>query len=354
MKRLAILALTLSALSPFALTHPERSVSAGGIDGEIQHALASQPVAERGPGIVVGIITPEGRQVLARGRTSADGAPVTGGTLFEIASLTKVFTTSLLSDMVRRGEVALSDPIGKYLPAGMTLPERGGRAITLHDLATHTSGLPRLPTNFAPRDPANPYVDYTVERLYEFLSTYQLTRVPGERYEYSNLGMGLLGHVLARRAATDYETLVVKRIAAPLAMDATRMLLSPALKARLATGHDETLKAVPYWEDTTLAGAGSLFSSVDDLLTFLSASFEEETPLADATAAALMDRRQTGFADLTIGLGWHVSRRAGRDLVWHNGGTAGFASYMATCRRRVSASSCWQIPAPASMTSRWR
>jgi CubicO group peptidase (beta-lactamase class C family) len=268
--------------------------------------------------------------VISHGTMSAGGSRgVDGDTLFEIASVTKVFTTLLLADMVQRGEVALDDPIAEFLPAGMKVPERGGRAITLRDLATHTSGLPRLPTNFAPRDPGNPYADYTVEKLYQFLSTYELTRDIGVQYEYSNLGMGLLGHVLARRAGTDYETLVVSRIAAPLRLNATRVSLSPQLKARLAVGHNERREPVPLWEDLTLAGAGSLFSSVNDLLAFLVASFEDESPLTEPMAATLAARRSTGFPDMDIGLGWHVSRRNGREVIWHNGGTAGFSSYVA-------------------------
>ncbi len=102
--------------------------------------------------------------------------------------------------MVQRGEVALTDPVAKYLPPEVKMPERGGKQITLEDLATHTSGLPRMPTNFTPKDPANPYADYSVEQMYQFLSAYQLTRDIGSQYEYSNLGGGLLGHALARRA----------------------------------------------------------------------------------------------------------------------------------------------------------
>jgi serine-type D-Ala-D-Ala carboxypeptidase/endopeptidase len=331
MTRLLMLALALSATLALARTQPEPAVPAATFDAAVRAKLAERiDIQHAGVGIVIGVITPEGRKVFARGPSSTTGGrDVDGSTLFEIASLTKVFTTLLLSDMVQRGEVALDDPIAKFLPAGMKLPERGGRSITLKDLATHTSGLPRLPTNFAPRDPSNPYADYTVEQLYQFLSTYELTRDIGAEYHYSNLGMGLLGQVLARRADTDYESLVVARIARPLGLDATRITLSPPLKARLASGHNEQLEPVPLWEDATLAGAGSLFSSVDDLLAFLAASFEDETPIAADTAAALAARRPTGYPGLDIGLGWHISHRHGEELVWHNGGTAGFASYMA-------------------------
>ena len=163
---------------------------------------------------MVGVIEPQGRRVVAYGSLNqGDPRPLNGDTIFEIGSVTKVFTSLLLADMVQRGEVALADPVAKYLPADVKVPERGGRVITLVDLSTHTSGLPRMPSNFHPKDPANPYADYTVEQLYQFLSSYQLTRDIGSQFEYSNLGGGLLGQALARRAGMDYEALVRSRIA---------------------------------------------------------------------------------------------------------------------------------------------
>jgi len=129
-----------------------------------------------------------------------------GNTIFEVGSVTKVFTSLLLADMAQRGQVALTDPVAKSTCLlGLKMPERNGRQISLEDLATHTSGLPRLPSNLSPKDAANPYADYSIEQLYQFLSGYQLTRDIGPQYEYSNLGGGLLGHVLARRAGMDSE-----------------------------------------------------------------------------------------------------------------------------------------------------
>jgi CubicO group peptidase (beta-lactamase class C family) len=267
--------------------------------------------------------------VIAHGKPGDGNArPLDGDTIFEIGSIGKVFTALLLADMARRGEVALDDPVAKYLP-GIRMPERDGRAITLEHLATHTSGLPRLPTNFAPRDPSNPYADYSVAQLYEFLSGYELTREAGSHYQYSNLGAGLLGHVLARRAGTDYGTLVASRIAGPLGMYGTRMTVPASLLARAATGHDELLRPVANWTDTTLAGAGSLQSSVDDLLKFLAANLHpKNSPLSSALTAMLAVRKPTGAPGVDIALGWHVSRRNGSDFVWHNGGTGGYASFI--------------------------
>ena len=148
-------------------------------------------------GIVVGLVGSTGRRVIAYGALDkGDSRLLNGDTIFEIGSVTKVFTSLLLADMVARNEVALNDPIAKYLPSDVKTPGRNGQSITLEDLATHTSGLPRLPTNFAPKDPANPYADFSVPQLYEFLSTYTLSRDIGSQYDYSNLGGGLLGHLL--------------------------------------------------------------------------------------------------------------------------------------------------------------
>jgi serine-type D-Ala-D-Ala carboxypeptidase/endopeptidase len=121
-------------------------------------------------GIVVGVIDSTGRRTVSYGKFDADDKrAVDADTIFEIGSVTKVFTSLLLADMVQRSEVALTDPVAKYLPSGVKMPERNGRQITLEDLATHTSGLPRLPSNLHPKDSANPYADYSVEQLYGYL-----------------------------------------------------------------------------------------------------------------------------------------------------------------------------------------
>ena len=159
-------------------------------------------VQKQGVGIVVGLIDAHGRRIVAEGAfDQADDRPVGRDTIFEMGSITKVFTATLLTQAVERGEVKLDDPVAKYLPADVHVPERGGKQITLRDLAMHVSGLPRMPSNFAPKDPDNPYADYTDKELFAFLSGYTLPRDIGSKWEYSNVGVGLLGEVLARRAA---------------------------------------------------------------------------------------------------------------------------------------------------------
>jgi CubicO group peptidase (beta-lactamase class C family) len=301
-------------------------------DSEIRKILVERiDTFHRGVGIVVGVIEPQGRRVVVYGTLNqGDARPLNGDTIFEIGSATKVFTSLLLADMVQRGEVALADPVAKYLPAEVKVPERGGRAITLVDLSTHTSGLPTMPTNFNPKDPANPYADYTVDQLYQFLSSYQLTRDIGSKFEYSNLGVGLLGQALARRAGMDYEALVRSRITIPLGMSSTGITLSPEMKARLALGHNDKLVTVPNWDLPALAGAGALRSSANDMLTFLAANLGYvKSPLAPAMAAMLSVRRPTGAPELgEIGLGWLITKPSEDEIVWHNGGTGGYRSYI--------------------------
>jgi D-alanyl-D-alanine-carboxypeptidase/D-alanyl-D-alanine-endopeptidase len=305
-------------------------------DDEIRKILMDRiDTQHQSVGIVGGIIGPEGRRVIAYGHLKKGDPQIPGGdTVFEIGSVTKVFTSLLLADMEQRGEVSLDDPVAKYLLPSVKMPQRNGRSITLVDLATHTSGLPRLPANLTRKDPANPYADYSVDQLYQFLSTYQLTRDIGTQYEYSNLGGGLLGHVLARRAGTDYETLLESRVCGPLGMTSTRIALTPELKARLAVGHDAAMTPVANWDLPTLAGAGAIRSTTNDLLTFLAANLDyTKSPLAPAMAAMLTTRRPTGVPGLEIALGWHILTRDGQEIISHNGGTGGYRSFIGYDRK---------------------
>jgi CubicO group peptidase (beta-lactamase class C family) len=279
-------------------------------------------------GIVVGVIEPDGRRVVACGRLAdCDPRTLDGDTVFEIGSVTKVFTSLLLAEMVNRKEVTLHDPAAKYLPENVKMPERSGKFITLLDLSTHSSGLPRLPGNLKPKDPSNPYAGYSVDDLYQFLSGYTLPRDPGSEFEYSNLGGGLLGHVLAYRAGTDYESLIRSRITQPLHMPDTAITLSSSMEQRMATGHNAMLARVAHWDLPTLAGAGALRSSANDMLTFLEAFLGyKESPLAPAMKAMFEVRRPAGQTQ--IGLGWLVYSTDGREIAWHNGGTGGFRSFV--------------------------
>ena len=297
--------------------------------GEIREILVNRIDRQKqAVGIVVGVIEPAGRRVVEYGNlANADPRTLDGDTIFEIGSVTKVFTSLLLADMVNRKEVALDDPAAKYLPENVRMPERSGKAIMLLDLSTHRSGLPPLPTNLN-LDPRNPHAGYSVNDLYQFLSGYTLPRDPGSEFEYSNLGAGLLGHLLARRAGTDHESLIRSRITQPLGMPNTGITLSPSIQQRMAAGHNSMLTPVAHSDfSTPLAGAGALRSSANDMLTFLEAFLScKESPLAPAMQAMLEVRRPAGQSE--IGLGWLIYSTDGREIVWHNGKTEGFYSFV--------------------------
>jgi len=310
-----------------------QSVSASQVpsDAEIRRILTERiDRYHQSVGIVVGVIEPEGRRVVSYGWMGMnDPRPVNGDTLYEIGSITKVFTSLILAGMVERGEVALNDPLAKYLPAGVRVPDRNGEQITLYDLATHRSGLPRSPSNFSPKGPDDPFANYPEEQLFAFLSGYNLTRDIGAKFEYSNPGVALLGNALARRAGRDFESLVRERVLVPLGMTSTGFSLSSDLKSRLAAGHTSAfrLTPAPNWNFPALAGAGALRSTANDMLTFLAANLGyAETPLASSMAAMVKSRRDVSES-AKIGLGWFIEKQKGAEIVWHNGGTFGYKAF---------------------------
>jgi CubicO group peptidase (beta-lactamase class C family) len=294
-------------------------------DADVAAAARNAVAIEARSGVVIGLLEADG----SRRVVPVANVPMDGRTIFEIGSITKVFTGILLAEMAQRGEVHLEDPVEDLLPRGTAVPSRNGRRIRLVDLATHSSGLPRMPNNFAPADPKNPYIDYSDDRLYVFLEGYQLTRDVGERVEYSNLGAALLGHALALRAGKPYERLVTERILGPLGMTSTRIVLSADDRARLAQGHSASGQEVANWDLTTFAGAGGLRSTTEDMLKFLAANL---TPPDSSLGRAIRESQVPRFPiDETskIGLHWLVrTTRFGRTIVWHNGGTAGYRSYI--------------------------
>jgi len=307
-------------------------------DADIRAMLLRRVATGKNPGIVVGIYENGTTRVVALGRSGAPNDSLDGNTVFEIGSITKVFTSTLLADMAARGLVSLDDPVAKYLPASVRVPSRNGRSITLLDLATQHSGLPRLPDNMKPADPDNPYADYTREQMYEFLSRYELTRDPGATFEYSNLGVGLLGDALSLRAGTSYEALVLDRILQPLGMRDTRITLTPIMRSRLARPYDARGLPTKNWDLPALAGAGALRSTANDMLRFAIAALGTPgTPAAVASALAEAERprRELGTdGTARIGLNWFTARTGPVEIVWHNGGTGGYRSFLGLDKAR--------------------
>lgn len=314
-------------------------------DSAARALLQSRVDARIAPGYAAALLDADGTVRLLTVGTGAGTTPVDAQTLFEIGSITKTFTGVILASLSGDGTVRLDQPVAELLPPGTVIPARNGRAITLRDLATQSSGLPRMPGNFAPKDPTNPYADYDGARMLAFLAGHQLARDPGAQYEYSNLGLGLLGYALAVHTGQSYEALLAQRILRPLGMTETAVTLTPALRARMSAGHSASGGEVPLWDLDALAGAGAIRSSITDMARYLVANVAADADandprnggLGNALAESHRARFDKGPSGMSVGLAWHrLPGSAGDTIVWHNGGTGGFASFLGySTKRRV-------------------
>jgi len=289
----------------------------------VGRTLARTPL--RRTGVVVGVW--RGGDEIAlwhRGRL-----PAGERSIFEIGSITKVFTATLLADMAREGRLSVGDRVSAHLPPGVEMPSRG-REITLADLSSHRSGLPALPKGLLV--PAlttrrrDPYADWDAARLEAAIPRTPPRREPEKRFRYSNYGVGLLGYVLARRAGTSYDELVRRRITHPLGLHDTGMTVDAG---RLATPHGFRGREASHWHLDALAGAGALRSTATDLLGFLRLHADRsDDPLAAAARETQRPRTKVGRGH--IGLGWFISppaRRFPYELLLHEGGTGGFRAF---------------------------
>ncbi|MDN5200679.1 serine hydrolase [Fulvivirgaceae bacterium BMA10] len=278
------------------------------------------------PSIAIGIIDKKGPKFFNFGKTSKEGQLVEEHTIYEIGSITKVFTAILLAQQVMGGTISLDEPVNSYLPSEVVMPVKGSDKITFGTLSDHTSGLPRMPNNFTPANPGNPYVDYKVEQMYSFISSYEPTRKVGAKYEYSNLAQGLLGHILSLNTDLSYEALMIRNIASPLKMEETKIVFDQNMKNNLAIGHSNGVE-VENWDIPTLAGAGAIRSSTSDMLKFLSANLG----LTETSLRSAMDMthqvRHDKAGGMRVGLGWHIKKGANGDVIWHNGGTGGYRAF---------------------------
>ncbi len=287
----------------------------------------AQPLVDAGlvPGLAIGIYDAGHLETYGLGAISKTNSTTPdANTVYEIGSVTKVFTGLLLADAIQRGEVTLDTPLSKLLPKDVKSPSREGREITLEQLATHFSGLPRIPGNMDGTSLDNPYADYSRAKLFKFLNGYEPARAPGAEYEYSNLGMGLLGTLLADKAGTNYEALLKQRITQPLGMNDTTHHLSPDQQRRLAPPHRSGVR-VSNWDFDALAGCGAVRSTVNDMLKLIAAQADPAASPLKGTLTLAAQRRQS-HSDGTrgIGLGWQIA--GDRSTRWHNGQTGGYSA----------------------------
>ena len=224
---------------------------------------------------VVGVYS-EGRNwVKGYGQLAADDPTVPdGNTLFEIGSISKVFTGILLADAVEQGKLKLDQKIGTLIPEMDDFNKEVGDSISLQHLSQHMSGLPRMAPNMRAVDPTNPFANYDQAMLFDLMTEVTPFAAPNEKHQYSNLAVGLLGELVAVNAGKSYEELLTERVLKPLGMNDTSLTVEGEKKSRFAPGHKITLAPDHQWDFAALAGCGGIRSSVNDMLKFAKANLE--------------------------------------------------------------------------------
>jgi serine-type D-Ala-D-Ala carboxypeptidase/endopeptidase len=281
-------------------------------------------------GFTIGVLQHGVRQIFTYGTAKPDS-------LFEIGSITKTFTALILAQMVQQQKVRLDEPVRDLLPSN-TVAKPSGSEITLLDLSDQHSGLPRMPDNFAPANPANPYADYNAARLYAFIAKQGLALPPNAPFGYSNLGVGLLGQALSNRAGIPYPELLRQQVTGPLHLTETVIAIPPALQSRFIEGHNTRYEPAHAWDLDALAGAGAIRSTAADMLTYLDAQLHPNH--LSASTLALPNGKtlpaaieQTHIIHADVGNGMHIAlnwfRHDDTGTYWHNGGTGGYSAYAA-------------------------
>lgn len=300
------------------------------LDRDFEQALESGALSpQTAAGVTIGVLRKGVRRVFSYGTAKPDS-------IFEIGSVTKTFTGLILAQMIEQGKARLDQPVRELLPAG-TISKPDGQEISLLDLVTQHSGLPRLPDNFNPANPSNPYADYRAADLYQFVAQHGLRKPADAPFSYSNLGVGLLGQALSNRAGLSYAQLLEQEITSPLGLEDTVVSLSSQQQSRLIQGHTANYQDAGPWDLDLLAGAGAIRSTADDLLAYLEAHLHpEKLPLskpASPSARALPDAiklshepRNTALPGMHIAFAWLQVDSNG--TYWHNGGTGGYSSFV--------------------------
>ncbi len=320
MKKFIIIAILLTATK----------MVCGQMNGDTVQAMIQREVAnKRSKSIIVGIVDASGRKIFAAGvKSESDTTLPDGNTIYEIGSITKVFTSLLLADMSLQKQLNLNDPISGFLPKNIKSPKRNGKEISLLSLSTHRSGMPRFPYNVDPKNIDQPYIDYTVDQLYEHISHFEPPYAIDSRWRYSNVAYGVLGQILTLVAKKDFETLVTANICQPLGMYNTGISLTAKQKANLAIGHAETGTEKGLTELGAISAGGALRSTVNDLLSFAEANLGlMKTSLLPAMQLTHLLQAKKDVNDTFTTMGWTLVNEDGY-VLFKDGGMPGYTAFL--------------------------
>ncbi|MDX2415160.1 MAG: serine hydrolase [Bacteroidales bacterium] len=324
--RITLLFLLISFVSIQCQHSPEKA-DIKGLPAEVVESIERRIEEGLTPSIALAIIDSSGTKFFNFGKTAKFGREVDENTIYEIGSISKVFTGILLAQQVVDGGLKLEDEINNFLPDNIIVPVMGETEITFGNLTDHTSGLPGMPDNFYPANRHNPYANYTVEQMYKYISNYYPARTVGSEFEYSNLAQGLLGHILALNMGRTYEELMVQTIASPLDMNDTRIEFTHRMKENLALGHNGR-RVVDNWDIPTLAGAGAIRSSTSDMAKFVSANLGySNSPLIEAMELSHQIRHDMA-GDRSIAMAWHIFEGENGNIICHGGATGGYRTFI--------------------------
>ena len=287
----------------------------------------------KGPGFAVAIVDARGPRIILAGEASA-GIPVTERTQFEIGSITKPLTATLIARLADRGVLSLDDPLSRWLPETLQRPEGIG-PITLRELLTHTSGLPRIPSQreffvSMALDPQDPYAAYAESELLAYLGGLKRESSLPAAFAYSNLGYATLGLVAERATGRGYADLLEELVLRPAGIQRAQLEATPAL----AAPHDARGRVVKPWHLRAFASAGAVRLDGRDLLVLLDAAMHRRAPFRAEDFAAQAERPAGGGR--SVALGW-MRRDTDDDadtLIWHDGATGGFHSFIGFRDRR--------------------
>src|SRR5579872_1392728 len=280
--------------------------------------------ADGGAGIVIGVSERGVRRVMTYGAAKPDS-------IFEIGSISKTFTGLLLAQMAVEGKVDLRQAVRDLFPPGIA-PRTNGLEITLLDLATHHSGLPRMPDNTGPGDRRESYTNYHAPDLNNFIQRHGFGKPANTEFLYSNLGFSVLGAALANRAQSSYPELVRRDIMGPLGMKDTVITLSDEQRKRLLQGYGYDARPTAEWNLDVFASAGGIRSTAGDMLAYLEAELHpERTPFRSALVESQRFRDYV-TGNVRVALAWVYDPETG--VYTHDGATGGFTSYACFDPRR--------------------
>ncbi|MEE9320819.1 MAG: serine hydrolase [Granulosicoccus sp.] len=302
------------------------------IDAEVRKVSNAMPPH----GLVVGVY--KNGQTLIKGYGSVGGANTSvpdESTVFQLASVSKLITSALLQILSDEGVVEMEASLGELIGDSVELSPDAA-LVTLHQLATHTSGFPRVPKvlsdkviSLAGKESlmVNPYNHLDVKDVLGYLKFSEGKKSPG-KFVYSNYGMGLLGHVLALVTDKDLESLATEKLFNPLDMKTTAIELTQEMQEQLAQGHTVKGEPAQLWTFKSLGGAGGFNTTAADMMSFLRANVDDSAGLYPALSR--MHKKQPGSS---TGIGWmqpgFIERFLGnKSVVWHNGLVGGYASYV--------------------------